>query len=53
MFYNDEPKDKKEKALKFSMMSIAIVIPVALLGACFGLNGQFYTDLNSAIDVLC
>lgn len=53
IFYHDDPKTKKEKALKYSMMALTIVLPVALLGACFGLNGEFYTDLNSAIDVLC
>lgn len=53
MFYHDDPKAKKEKALKYSMMALAIVLPLALLGACFGLNSPFYTDLNSAIDVLC
>lgn len=53
MFYHDDPKSTKEKALKYTMMSLAIVLPLALLGACFGMNSPFYSDLNSAIDVLC
>jgi hypothetical protein len=53
VFYWETPTTIKTKAAKYSLLGVTILLTIGLIAACFALTGEFYTDLNNAIDSLC
>jgi hypothetical protein len=53
MFYEEQPETTKGKVMKYGFVALSVCIVVSLVAACYAITGQFYQDLNVAIDSLC